>query len=293
MLQPNVVASLALAVCAAVRPELAVGQSAIGQAETASSTVGEYTSGDPGADFTRPLNLFQLRYEYRSAPGSGAEPGTTTEVITDTGALRLDHRIDLSSQWAVGLRTDLPFAAKNPINSYNLSGEYVYGLGDADFQAALIYVLDARWRMGAGVRVSAPTGDDVLGSGKWRIMPVVGAHYELPELSPGSYEPLVRYDQSFAGNPQRPGVSNLQFAPTLNIGLPERWFFTLYPSPEIRVNYGSAVVGQTGRLFLPLAASIGRMIAKDVAVSLEVGVPIIKEYPVYNFKTEIRVNVTF
>jgi hypothetical protein len=179
--------------------------------------------------------------------------------------MRMDHRIDVSSQWTVGLRADLPLATKNPINPYNPSGDYVYGVGDADVQAALIYVLDARWRMGAGVRVFAPTGDDVLGSGKWRTMPVVGAHYELPEFSPGSYfEPLIRYDQSFAGNPQRSGVSNLQFAPTLNIGLPERWFLTLYPSPDIRVNYGPAVVAQTGRLFVPFDTSIGRMIANDL-----------------------------
>jgi hypothetical protein len=52
--------------------------------------------------------------------------------MTDTVGIRLDHRIDLSSQEAVGLRTDLPLAAKNPINSYNPSGDYVYGLGDAD-----------------------------------------------------------------------------------------------------------------------------------------------------------------
>jgi hypothetical protein len=37
------------------------------------------------------------------------------------------------------------------------------------------------------------------------------------------------------------------------------------------VNYGPAVVGQTGRRFVPFDASIGRLIAKDVAISLEVG----------------------
>jgi hypothetical protein len=157
-LPPNALAPLALGLCAVVTPEVALGQSAIGQMEAISSTVGEYASGDPGADFTRPANLFQLRYEYRSAPGSGAENGTTNEVMTDTVGIRLDHRIDLSSQWAVGLRTDLPLAAKNPINSYNLSGDYVYGLGDADIQGALIYVLDARWRFGAGVRFSPRPG---------------------------------------------------------------------------------------------------------------------------------------
>jgi hypothetical protein len=85
----------------------------------------------------------------------------------------------------------------------------------------------------------------------------------------------------------------LQFAPTLNIGLPGRWFVTFYPSPDIRLNCGPPVTGQTGRFFVPFDASVGRLIAKDVAISLEVGVTIIKEYPVYNFKTEIRLNVTF
>jgi hypothetical protein len=60
----------------------------------------------------------------------------------------------------------------------------------------------------------------------------------------GSYfEPLFRYDQSFAGDARRKSVSNLQFQPTFNLGRPGRWFLTLYPSPEIRVNFGPAVSG--------------------------------------------------
>jgi hypothetical protein len=30
----------------------------------------------------------------------------------------------------------------------------------------------------------------------------------------------------------------------LNINLPDRWFFTLYPSTEIRINYGDPIPGQ-------------------------------------------------
>jgi hypothetical protein len=30
-----------------------------------------------------------------------------------------------------------------------------------------------------------------------------------------------------------------------------------------------------------------------VALSLEVGVPIIKEYPVYDFKTQVRLNINY
>ena len=73
-------------------------------------------------DFVRPLNMFQLRYEYETAPGSGSEKGTISTVTSDIVTLRADHRIDLTPQWAVGLRADLPFLAKNPISSDNPSG---------------------------------------------------------------------------------------------------------------------------------------------------------------------------
>ena len=44
-----------------------------------------------------------------------------------------------------------------------------------------------------------------------------------------------------------------QIAPTLNVGLPDRWFVTLYPSYDIRINYGDPVPGQTGRYNQDLA----------------------------------------
>jgi len=251
-------------------------------------------SDNPGGDFARPLNLLQLLYQYQTAPGKGAEKGTIASVTTDTVNLRIDNRIDLAPQWALGLRADLPLLAKNPISSDNPAGSYLYGLGDADVQAALIYKLDARWTIGGGVRLIAPTGDDLIASGKWQIMPGAAVRYAWPELSAGSYvEPLIRYDESFAGDPAKRNIGNLQFAPTLNIGLPDRWFFTFYPSPDIRVNFSDPVTGQTGRLFLPFDARIGRKFTDNLAMSLEVGVPIIKEYPVYDFKTQLRINLTF
>ena len=170
-----------------------------------------------GQDFLRPLNMFQLRYEYETAPGSGSEKGTISTVTSDIVTLRADHRIDLSPQWAVGLRADLPFLAKDPISSDNPSGNYVYGVGDADFQAALIHEFNARWVAGFGARLFAPTGGDVLGTGKWQIMPGAAVRYALFEVGPGSYfEPFWRYEVSFAGDPSKKNISNLQFAPTLN-----------------------------------------------------------------------------
>jgi hypothetical protein len=249
---------------------------------------------NPGDDFIRPLNLFQIFYEYETAPGSGSEPGTTRRLTTDTLKLRADHRIDLAPQWALGLRADLPFLAKNPISSNNPEGNYLIGVGDADFQAALPHEFDTRWAAGFGARLTAPTGGDTIGSGKWQIMPGFAVRYALSELSSNSYlEPFLRYNVSFAGDPSKKNISNLQFAPTLHLSLPDHWFVTFYPSADIRVNYGDPITGQTGRLFLPFDVGIGRKLTKDLVLSLEVGVPIVKDYPVYDFKTEVRLNMLF
>jgi hypothetical protein len=247
-----------------------------------------------GEDFTRPENLFQLRYQYLTAPGSGGANGTTREVTTDTVYLRSDIKYDLGSQWEVVFRADLPLVAKNPITADNPTGGYLYGIGDADFHAALVEDISARWAAGAGLRIVAPTGADDVTGGKWRMMPIVGARMMLPEVSDNSYfTGIVRYDLSFAGDPTKRNISNLQFDPMLNIALPDRWFFTFYPSADIRLNYGDPVTGQTGRLFLPFDFSVGRSVTKDLTLSVEVGVPIIKDYPVYDFKTITRINMKF
>jgi hypothetical protein len=244
--------------------------------------------------FKPPENLFQMLYEYKPAPGSGEAAGSIATVTTDTVNLRMDHRVDLSQQAVIALRSDLPILAKNPISSSNPNGDYLYGIGDANTQAVFIYAFDPRWAAGFGARVIAPTGGDTLGSGKWQIMPIMGFRYGLPELSSGSYfEPFARYDVSFAGDPSKKNISNLQLAPYLNIGLPERWFVALYPSPDIRINFGDPITGQTGRLFLPFDARVGRDLTDHMALSLEIGVPIIKDYPVYNFKAEVRLNVIY
>jgi hypothetical protein len=247
-----------------------------------------------GQDFTTPENLFQLRYQYKTAPGTGSVNGTIRTVTTDTLYLRSDFTYDLGSPWKVVFRSDLPLVAKDPISADHPTGDYLYGLGDADFQAALIEQINQRWAAGGGLRIIAPTGPDNITSGKWQMMPIVGARSMLPELSDGSYfQGLVRYDLSFAGDPTKKNISNLQLDPMLNISLPDRWFFMLYPSADIRVNYGDPVTGQTGRLFLPFDFSVGRSLTKYFTASLEIGVPIIKDYPVYDFKTTTRLNMKF
>ena len=104
---------------------------------------------------------------------------------------------------------------------------------------------------------------------------------------------MVRYAISFAGDPSRRNISEPQIAPTFNVGLPDHWFVTFYPSNDIRINFGDPISGQTGRLFLPFDFMFGRKITDDWTASLELSVPIIDEYPVYNFKTELRMVMKF
>jgi hypothetical protein len=247
-----------------------------------------------GEDFTRPENLIQSRFIYQTAPGSGSLPGTIRTVTTGMAVVRSDLKFDVAPQWTVALRGDLPFREKNPITGSNPTGEFVEGLGDADIQAALIRKIDARWAAGAGLRIVAPTGDPDITSGKWQALPILGARYMLPELSEGSFfTGLARYDVSFAGDPSKRNISNLQLAPTLNINLPQHWFVTFYPNPDIRINYGDPITGQTGRLFLPMDFLFGRDLTKNLTVSLELSVPVIKDYPVYDFKAVTRLNMKF
>ena len=274
---------------------LATGEAAAQQSATAQQTVNAANAENNGEDFTRPQTLFQLRYLYQTAPGSGSMPGTIRTATTNSVILRSDVKIDFAPQWTLALRGDLPFTTKDAITSNNPAGDYVYGLGDADIQAALIKTIDSRWAAGAGLRIIGPTGTDGLTSGTWQALPMAGARYMLPEISPGSFfTGLVRYAVSFAAAvPGSRNVSNLQFAPTLNVALPSQWFVTFYPSPDIRINYGDPITGQTGRLFLPLDLMVGRNVTKDTTLSLEVSAPMVNQYPVYDFKTVARLNVKF
>jgi hypothetical protein len=49
--------------------------------------------------------------------------------------------------------------------------------------------------------------------------------------------------------------------------LPDKWFVTLYPSYDIRFNYGDPVSGQRGKLFLPADFAIGRNVTDNAVMS--------------------------
>ena len=51
--------------------------------------------------------------------------------------------------------------------------------------------------------------------------------------------------------------------------------------------------GDKGKWFVPFNAMVGKMVNKSTVASLEVGVPIVNDYQVYDFKIEGRIGFFF
>jgi hypothetical protein len=258
--------------------------------QDASTVQADTQQEDPdynGEDFTRPQRSIEFRPEYRTSSGSASETDRWIEK------LRYNSKLDLGGNWKLGYLLQVPIVEKTTTSFDPPSTNRDTGFGGAVAQAALIQTINPNWAYGFGARFVAP-GEDMIGSGKWQVMPGFGVRYSFLELGPDTYfVPVVRYAISVAGDPNRRNISEPQIAPTLNVGLPSRWFVSLYPSNDIRINYGDPISGQTGRLFLPFDAAIGRNLTDKLMVSFEAGVPIVDAYPVYKFKAELRLMLKF
>jgi hypothetical protein len=234
-------------------------------------------------DLTRPQNSIDLRFRNRESSGE------TSETSRNYWFARITSRIQIEPDWKLSLLAQANLQDKSTVTEGMPGSQEDFGLGDSVAQAVLIHSLSDRMAFGVGARLLAPTASDDIGSGKWEIMPGFGVRYTFTEISSNTYfVPAMRYAVSFAGDPSRRNISEPQIAPTFNIDLPGPWYLTLYPSYDIRINYGDAVSGQTGRLFLPADVAVGYALNDKVSMSLEVSVPIIRDYPVYDFKTEFR-----
>ena len=247
-----------------------------------------------GDDPTRPLGKIELLDRYTEAPGPGVEEGTTKTIQTNTPFARIDLPFRLTPQWELNFRTEIPFVWTNGVTPTNPTGATVSGFGNVLGQAWVVHDLDQRWAVALGGQLIAPTSTNGVASDAWEEVTILTVRTMLPEISPGSYfAPQVRYGIDFEGNDDGRMLRQLRIGPSLNINLPHNLFFTLFPSPDIRLNYGTPVQNQTGRLFLPLNFMVGWKPTEHTVISAEFGIPIIKDFPVYTFKTQLRVGYLF
>jgi hypothetical protein len=196
----------------------------------------------------------------------------------------------LSPRWQLATRLDLPLVLTDAISRDNPTGDNEFGTGDLLIQGLLIHALDQRWALAGGVQFIFPTASqEQMGAGKYRLVPTGAFRLVLPEVSKGSFFVfLMRYDYDFAGAADRPHRSELQLDPVFNVNLPQQWFVTLFPSSDIRINLLDG-----GKLFLPFNVMVGKLVTRSIVASVELGVPIVNDYQVYDFKLEARVGFFF
>ena len=284
----SVLAGLALLV-AQIVSALADPQSPTDSANDARGTDFRYGADYNGLDITRPEKAYvEMRLEDRTSSGIAKSVDAQALLLRGGGA------VALSAGWKFGWLSEIALINETTVTSAPPGSSGEFGIGDTVFQGVLSRPINERWGYGFGARLVAPTAEDSLGTGRWQIMPGLGIRYSFLEFGDDTYfVPKLRYAVTFGGDPSRRNRNEPQIAPTLNIGLADRWFLTLYPSYDIRINYGDPVPGQTGRLFLPFDAAIGRKITDKATIIWEIAVPVVKDYPVYNFKTELRLTIDF
>jgi hypothetical protein len=245
---------------------------------------GAHDPKEIGNDITRPQNSVELRFRNRESLGE------TSQTSRNYWIARITRRIQIDPDWKLSLLAQTDLEDKKTFTQGTPGSEEDFGLGNSVLQTILVRSLNERMAFGFGARLVAPTASDDIGNGKWQIMPGFGVRYTFTELSSDTYfVPKMRYAMSFAGDPTKRNINEPQIALTFNVDLAGPWFLTFYPSYDIRINYGDPVSGQTGRLFLPADLAFGYALNDKIAMTLEVSVPIIKDYPVYDFKTEFRV----
>ena len=247
-----------------------------------------------GQDTTRILRRFDFRYQYQNPTGTNNQ----AHIFT----FRVDDFFRLNERWRISGRFELPLAYTDRVspaytNSDGADGEFRFGIGDVVAQVLGIYDINERTAMAFGTQLVFPSASSKnLGGDQYLLVPMATVRWMLPEISAGSFfAPTIRYGFDIARSSGRGHTSELQFSPTVNIMLPERWFVTLFPATaggDIRYNF-ERQPGEKGRLFLPADFAVGKMLGRSTVGSLEIGVPVVKDYKsgpgTYDFKIEARI----
>ncbi len=246
-----------------------------------------YYHEDPtGEDPTRPRPELAFKFEFQNLPGRS--PDSASTFTLEGIAL-----VPVNEKWAGRLRFEMPLVLTNAPADDESHGSWRFGSGDLLTEAAGIFYPNERWAVAAGGQVIFPTASrDVTGANAW-ILGVGGlVRAMLSELSADSFvAPQLVYAFDAGGSRDRGPVSQLRIQPTFHWALPRNLFMELFPSGDIVVNLDAP--DERGRWFLPLNALAGILVTPKLVTTLEVGIPLVKDYPVYDFKLVATVGYFF
>ncbi|NTU60067.1 MAG: transporter [Deltaproteobacteria bacterium] len=233
-----------------------------------------------GQDFTQPVTRAELRVRYQRA----VEEDDHNTAVT----ARVDDISDLGGGWRLALRADLPYQWTDTPTGENPDGELDRGLGDALVQALLVAPVGGKWAYVLGTQVILPTArKDAMGTGKYQLVPTLGAKYDLGQWSRGAWcGALVRHAFDVASkDDERAHVSQTYLQPFVNILLPRLWFLTF--APEVRYDW------REKRWFAPFDLMVGKMVSDRLVVSLEYKSAVVDDLPLYKHEVEARVGLLF
>ena len=244
-----------------------------------------------GQDITRPLTRFDVRYQYLNSSGKDSDHDDQ-HIAT----LRMDRPFFLGGGWKLATRFDVPLLLTNFRSGDNLAGHTRFGLGDVLAQALLVQEVTPRFAWVAGLEATIPTAtEETMGTGTLQLAPTAAMRWGTDELRKGSWIALVgRWNKSVVNaRDNHSNVNELQLAPVVNIPITETWFLDLFSSTDIRYNLGEKREGDSGRWFVPFNFMVGKLLDKSTVASIEVSIPMIKDYDLYDFKTEFRLGFFF
>jgi hypothetical protein len=243
---------------------------------------------DNGQDPTNPLSRLSLKYQYQNLPPSNHD---AAHYVT----LRGDKLFRRDEAWAWAARIDLPGVVTDQTGRDNRDGDTEFGFGDVLIQGSVINKPNEAFAWAAGSQFIFPTASqDQMGAGKYRIVPTAAARWMLPRMRDGSwFAAVTRFDADVAGADDRNDIRELQFAPTVNLALPEGWFVNLYPSSDIKYNFAEKRPGDTGKWFIPFDVLVGKTWSNSAVASFEVSFPLLQDYQVYDLKIEASFSFLF
>jgi len=122
------------------------------------------------------------------------------------------------------------------------------GMGDINLFDLFLFK-DGHVELGFGPQLTIPTASkDAMGTGKWQagLAGVVVAPHKW-----GLLGALVTWQQSFAGDSDRPKVSTLQVQPVLIYNLPDAWY--------LRSSATSSFDLRNGNYYIPIGFGAGKV----------------------------------
>ncbi len=260
------------------------------EAKTESSNTEEVNYGQ---DFTRPLWRFDIREQFRKI---------NSDAFLNAMTLRVDTPLRLEGGWIFAGRVDVPVSFSDLPSKDNPEGDIEGGLGDLLTQFVLIPPPPSKkFAWGFGAQLIWPTAtEDNLGAEKYQVAPLLGAKFDMPWITKGSFSTLVlRYFTNYADEDKdRDDINQLAILPLININMPKKWglpidFINLWASQDIIYNNEKGLNKNPGDWFVPFDILLGKMISEKCVASVEFATPIINDYDLYDWMVEFRVGFFF